>query len=93
MKKIVLLLALCGGFAHADTYVQGHMRKDGTYVQGHMRSSPDGNPYNNYSTQGNINPHTGQEGRVNPYNANSGNIGWDSPQLCGVDAYGNRVCR
>jgi hypothetical protein len=50
-----------------DVYVQPHVRKDGTYVQGHHRSAPDGNPYNNYSAQGNVNPYTGQAGTVNPY--------------------------
>src|SRR5690606_33588714 len=34
-------------------------RKDGTYVKSHYRSSPDGNPYNNYSYPGNYNPYTG----------------------------------
>ena len=46
----------------ADVHVDGYYRKDGTYVQPHYRSNPDGNPNNNWSTQGNINPYTGQEG-------------------------------
>jgi len=50
-----------------DTTVQGHMRRDGTYVQPYHRSAPDHNQFNNYSTQGNINPYTGQMGAVNPY--------------------------
>jgi len=52
---------------HADTYVSGYYRKNGTYVQPHHRSDSDGNRYNNYSSQGNYNPYTGQAGRVNPY--------------------------
>jgi hypothetical protein len=28
---------------------------------------PDHDPFNNYSTQGNINPWTGERGTVNPY--------------------------
>jgi hypothetical protein len=44
----------------ADEYVHGYTRSDGTYVQGYMRSSPDGNPYNNYSFPGNTNPYTGK---------------------------------
>lgn len=52
--------------ALADEYVNGYMRKDGTYVQPYHRTSPDSNPYNNYSTQGNTNPYTGQAGTVNP---------------------------
>lgn len=48
--------------AAADQYVQGHMRSDGTYVQGYMRSSPDSYKFNNYGSQGNSNPYTGQRG-------------------------------
>ncbi len=33
-------------------YVRGYYRKDGTYVRPHYRTTPDGNPYNNYSTRG-----------------------------------------
>ncbi len=40
-------------------YVNGYFRKDGTYVQSHQRTSPDGNPYNNYSFPGNYNPNIG----------------------------------
>jgi endonuclease YncB( thermonuclease family) len=42
--------------------VRGYFRKDGTYVAPHKRSAPDGNFDNNWSTQGNINPYTGQVG-------------------------------
>lgn len=51
-----------------DTWVDGYTRSNGTYVQGHYRSRPDGNAFNNYSSQGNVNPYTGQSGTVNPYN-------------------------
>jgi hypothetical protein len=40
--------------------VRGYYRKDGTYVRPHYRTSPDGNPYNNYSFPGNYNPNTGE---------------------------------
>lgn len=52
--------------ATADTYVRGHTRSDGTYVQPHHRTNPDGNRFNNYGTQGNVNPYTGQSGTVDP---------------------------
>ena len=52
--------------ASAQVYVQGYTKKDGTYVAPHYRSSPDGNPYNNYSTLGNVNPYTGQVGTKSP---------------------------
>jgi hypothetical protein len=51
----------------ADNYQRGHVRKDGTYVQPHYQTAPDRNPYNNYSTQGNTNPYTGQAGTRDPY--------------------------
>jgi hypothetical protein len=47
-------------------WVNGYYREDGTYVQGHYRSSPDGNPYNNWSFPGNINPYTGRIASGNP---------------------------
>jgi|SRR4051812_2173712 len=53
--------------ASADEFVNGYFRQNGTYVAPHMRSSPDGNPFNNYSTQGNTNPYTGVPGTHNPY--------------------------
>lgn len=42
--------------------VRGYFKKDGTYVQPHMRSAPDGNPWNNWTTAGNVNPYTGAGG-------------------------------
>lgn len=72
--KIIIALVVgivIGGLtvqaAHGkDVYVDGHFRQDGTYVQPHHRSAPDSNPYNNYGTQGNSNPYTGQQGTVQP---------------------------
>jgi hypothetical protein len=54
----ILLLNI--GMVCAQTRVDGYYRKDGTYVQPHSRTTPDGNPYNNYSFPGNYNPNTGQ---------------------------------
>ena len=69
MKKLffLFLLVLCTAvLASAQVYVDGYVRKDGTYVQPHYRSSPDGNPYNNYSYPGNTNPYTGRTATGNP---------------------------
>ena len=44
----------------AQVRVSGYYRKDGTYVQPHYRSNPDGNPYNNWSYPGNVDPYTGK---------------------------------
>lgn len=64
--KYILSLILAFGFvfsgvstAWADQYVNGYYRSNGTYVNGYWRSTPDGNPYNNFSFPGNINPYTG----------------------------------
>jgi hypothetical protein len=55
--------------ASAQVYVHGYTTKNGTYVAPHYRSAPDGNPYNNYSTRGNVNPYTGQVGTKGPYSS------------------------
>lgn len=70
MKKIILILlaTLLVTFSFSQVKVKGYYRKDGTYVQPHYRSSPDGNPYNNYSYPGNINPYTG---KIAPGNADA----------------------
>jgi hypothetical protein len=38
------------------------MRMDGTFVSGHYRTNRDDSFWNNYSSHGNINPHTGRTG-------------------------------
>lgn len=82
----ILLITLIVAFstqAHSAEYVSGYMRQDGTYVQPHYQTAPDGNLFNNYSTQGNTNPYTGQPGNVNPYqqnnNSNFGNSFSNAP--------------
>lgn len=60
--------ALAGG-----GFVKGHVRSDGTYVAPHYRSAPDSTKLNNYSTQGNYNPYTGQQGTVDPYRPSQSN--------------------
>ena len=51
--SLVLLILCTKGISQVK--VRGYFRKNGTYVQPHIRSKPDGNPYNNYSYQGNNN--------------------------------------
>src|SRR2546421_7113315 len=70
LLAIVLFAPVAVAFAE-DVFVNGYYRKDGTYVQPHMRSAPDSNPYNNYSTKGNVNPYTGQPGTKDPYSTPS----------------------
>jgi len=57
---VLLFLLVSVNMAFAQVYVNGYYRSDGTYVKGHYRTSPDGNPYNNYSFPGNYNPNTGK---------------------------------
>lgn len=67
MKSLLIALCFLSGAAGAQTHVDGHWRKDGTYVQPHYRSTPDQRRDNNYGSQGNYNPYTGQQGTRNPY--------------------------
>lgn len=71
MKRLLLaaigaLFVLSGSVVFADESVGGYYRKDGTYVAPYHRSSPDSNPYNNYSFPGNTNPYTGKVAPGNP---------------------------
>lgn len=50
------------GSSTSSVHVDGYTRRDGTHVQSHERSRADGNFNNNWSTQGNVNPYTGQPG-------------------------------
>lgn len=61
------IVAATATSALAQQHVDGYFRKNGTYVQPHYRSNPDSSRSNNYSSQGNINPYTGQRGTADPY--------------------------
>ena len=88
-----IALVLAGSAIAKDVYVQPHVRSDGTYVQGYYRTAPANNPYNNYSTQGNINPYTGQAGTVNPYATPQQPYPQPQPQRqCSRDIYGKVSC-
>lgn len=68
MKLILaILLASASINAAADQYVNGYFKSNGTYVDGHYKSDNNGYKYDNYSTQGNVNPYTGQAGTIDPY--------------------------
>ena len=45
-----------------ETWVSGYYRKNGTYVSGHYRTKKDNTTSNNYSYEGNTNPHNGKKG-------------------------------
>ena len=63
---LVLACLACVALAQGPVYVQPYTDNSGHRVEGHYRSAPDSNPYNNWSSQGNVNPYTGQRGTVNP---------------------------
>lgn len=63
---VTALLAASMVSAFADQSVSGYTRRDGTYVAPYTRSSPDGNPWNNYGSQGNVSPSTGRPGTRDP---------------------------
>lgn len=67
MKKFILCILAAAAFTFPSGivsagHVNGYYRSDGTYVQPHYRSDPDGDPNNNYSHKGNVNPYTGKRG-------------------------------
>jgi hypothetical protein len=65
-KALITLLAVLTlstpVFAQSYHYVRPHIRNDGGFVQGHYQTNPDRSFGNNWSTQGNVNPFTGQQG-------------------------------
>lgn len=63
---VTLMLALVSSVHAGTTKVKGYTKKDGTYVAPHSRTTPDKSKQNNYSTKGNMNPHTGKKGTVDP---------------------------
>lgn len=53
-------------------YVKSHIRRDGTFVSGHFRTNSDDSFWNNWSSLGNVNPHTGRIGTRRPSYSNGG---------------------
>ncbi|HEX9512976.1 MAG TPA: hypothetical protein VF939_20945 [Puia sp.] len=68
MKQVFILAVILTSLfvtctsAYAQVHVRGYTRSNGTYVQPYERSAPDHTVTNNYSFQGNQNPHTGAIG-------------------------------
>jgi len=56
-----------GGYSgSAKVRVKGYVRRDGTHVSSHVRTKANNTEYDNWSTQGNINPYTGARGTKTP---------------------------
>lgn len=75
MKKLFFLIVFffttALTFAQSEVWVNGYTRSNGTYVQGYYRTAPDYTINNNWSTVGNVNPHTGRAGTVSRSSFNS----------------------
>lgn len=92
MKKyiVLLLLTFVSSYCLADQYVNGYTRKDGTYVEGHQRTNANSSTYDNYSSQGNTNPYTGERGyKRNDDSYSSGYDSSNSNRNSGNSLYGN----
>jgi len=91
MRILLAVTALLSTTAvSAQVYVHGYTTKNGTYVAPHYRSAPDHNPYNNWSTAGNVNPYTGRVGTKNPYgSSSSGSYGSTLGSSYGSSTYGS----
>jgi hypothetical protein len=46
----------------SEHLVSGYTRKNGTHVAAHYQTNPNSTKTDNYSTKGNVNPHTGKAG-------------------------------
>lgn len=55
-----------GSSSHSHS-VSGYTNSHGTYVAPHHATNPNSSKMDNYSTQGNVNPYTGQVGTKSPY--------------------------
>jgi hypothetical protein len=55
------------GSSTGQHYVNSYSRSDGTEVRGHYQTNPNGTKADNWSTQGNQNPYTGQWGTKPAY--------------------------
>ena len=97
MKTIILIAGLVMlTSVGAQTYVNPHVTKNGTYVEGHYRTAPNNTKVDNYSSQGNYNPYTGQAGRVDPYaqpQQQQNTYQQPRQQVCGYTQSGQYVCR
>lgn len=50
----------------SEVHVRTYTKKSGTVVQSHARSAPNATKRDNWTTKGNVNPHTGRVGTKDP---------------------------
>jgi hypothetical protein len=83
MFQLGLAATIVGfGIAEGGVRVRGHFRSNGTYVQPHYRSNADHSFWNNWSTAGNVNPHTGNIGDRNSPPNSAWRYELPSPSQC-----------
>lgn len=98
MKNMILIAAcaMLASAASAQVYVRPHTTQNGTYVEGHIRSSPNSTKVDNYSSQGNSNPFTGQQGTADPFKPSPPSGFQTAPsgnQNCFIAANGQYRCQ
>lgn len=54
------------GHSGGEHAVHGYTKKDGTHVAPHHATNPNSTKRDNYSSKGNVNPHTGKPGTKDP---------------------------
>jgi hypothetical protein len=73
---VALTFLFVSSLVNADTWVNGYVKRDGTYVEGHYRQDSNSTNRDNYSTQGNVNPYSGDSGsRARDYSSEALNYG------------------
>jgi hypothetical protein len=73
---LAFMLLSCSASVFAQEYIQGYTKSDGTYVSPHYQSQPNSTNWDNYSTQGNTDPYTGNRGsRARDYSNDANNYG------------------
>ena len=64
---VCIALIILTDCAVADVRVKSHIRKNGSYVSEHYRTKQNKSKFDNYSSFGRINPHTGKFGTKMPW--------------------------
>jgi hypothetical protein len=76
MLSFIFIILAFAAFSQIQTFVNPYTKKDGSTVQGYYKTAPNTTNLDNYSTQGNSNPVTGQIGtRARDYSSEAGNYG------------------
>jgi len=87
---VALLIIATASVGLCDECAQRYIRGNETYVAAYWRSSPNDNPYNNFSFQGNVNSYTG---KVVPGNPDTYLQPYYNPESDDFNAYGENQYR